>query len=259
MLADVIASLRSTIGPGLRGLYLAGSYADRSALQLSDLDLIAVLQEGSDAELAQRVAEECTHRSPIRLDLAALTTAAIAERFVALVPAFRLGTVLVYGADVREEVPLPTIDAFAAAWADRARRFMLRIRRLDTAEGPLGYPDPDGTFFGYDRATVSAWYPVGTTQSTKELVTIVGSAATALIARVGGRYVTTKSECVRLYADRVGDEWTDLVVGIHDLCRTRLTYGVPSSDAERSELREVCEKVLGFENHTIRAFARTDE
>jgi predicted nucleotidyltransferase len=256
VLSDVVESLRRAIGPDLRGLYLAGSYADRSAVPLSDLDLIAVLREGSDERLAERVAEECAQRSAIRLDLAAVTTRAIVERFVALVPAFRLGTVLVWGADVREEVPLPTIDAFAAAWADRARRFMLRIRRLDAAEGPFGYPDPEGEFFGYDRATVSTWYPPGTTQSTKELVAIVGGAATALVARVGGAYVTTKAECVQLYADRVGDEWTDLVLGIHHLCRTRLNYGLPTSKAERSELRELCAKVLPFENHVLGEFAR---
>src|SRR6266540_3123080 len=106
VLADVVASLHKAIGPDLRGLYVAGSYAERSAVPLSDLDLIAVLQEGSDEQLAGRAAEECAERSPIRLDLVTLTASAIAERFVALVPAFRLGTVLVYGADVREEVPL---------------------------------------------------------------------------------------------------------------------------------------------------------
>jgi len=256
VLADVVASLHKAIGPDLRGLYVAGSYASRSAVPLSDLDLSAVLQEGSDEQLAGRVAEECAGRSPIRLDLVTLTASAIAERFVALVPAFRLGTVLVYGADVREEVPLPSLDAFAAAWADRAREFMFRIRRVETAEYPLTYPDPEEEFFGHDRATISDWYPPGTTRSTKELVAIVGSAATALVARVGGAYVTTKTECVRLYADRVGDEWTYLVRRIHDLCRTRLNYGVPSSKAERSELRGMCAKVLAFENHMLMTVGR---
>jgi hypothetical protein len=61
---------------------------------------------------------------------------------------------------------------------------------------------------------------------------------------------------VQLYADRVGDEWTDLVLGIHHLCRTRLNYGLPTSKAERSELRELCAKVLPFENHVLGEFAR---
>ncbi len=73
VLEDVVASLDKAIGPDLRGLYVAGSYASRSAVPLSDLDLIAVLQEGSDEQLAGRVAEECAGRSPVRLDLVTLT------------------------------------------------------------------------------------------------------------------------------------------------------------------------------------------
>lgn len=254
VLTDVVASLGRVMGPKLRALYLAGSYVDRTAVPLSDLDLVAVLDDASDEPWARRVAAECGERSPIRVDIAALTTAAIAERSVALIPAFKQGTVLLAGTDVREEVRLPSIDAFAKAWADRARMFMLRIRRLDTAAPPLAYPDAEGEFFGYDRATISEWYPSATTRSTKELVAIVGSAATALIAQVGGVYVPTKSACVRLYADRVGDEWTDLIARVHELCRTQLNYGVPVGRVERSELRETCAKVLDFENHMLGKF-----
>lgn len=254
VLADIAASLGTTLGQDLRGLYLAGSYADRTAVALSDLDVIAVLHEGIDVELVRRVARECGERSPIRIDLAAVTTNDIAERFTALVPAFKEGTLLVSGEDVRDEVALPTIDAYASAWAGRARSFMLRIRGLETAERPLAYPDSGGEFFGYDRATISEWYPPGTTRSTKELAAIVGSAATALVAKVGGVYVTTRSACVRLYADRVGDEWTDLVGRVDDLCRTQLSYGVPVTRADRSELREMCTRVLAFENHVLGRF-----
>jgi hypothetical protein len=254
VLSDVVASIREAVGSSLRSVYIAGSYADGTAVPLSDVDVIAVLRQGSDEQLTRHVASECAQRSPIRLDLAALTTTAIAEGSVALVPAFRLGTVLVYGVDVRDEVVMPDLDEYAAAWADRARSFMSRIRHVQDVERPLSYPDATGEFLGYDRATISEWYPPETLRSTKELVAIVGSAATALVAQVGGAYVPTKAACVQAYVDQVGDEWTDLIRDVHDLCRTRLKYGVPVGGVARSELRELCERVLAFENHALAQF-----
>ena len=137
VLADVVASLHGAIGANLMSIYVAGSYAERDAVPLSDLDVIAVLEERTDQELARRIANECIARSPLRLDLVALTAPAIEERFVALVPAFKRATLLVYGVDVREQVTLPSVDVFAAAWAERARSLMFRIRHLAVAEPPL--------------------------------------------------------------------------------------------------------------------------
>jgi predicted nucleotidyltransferase len=255
IIADVVSSFAAAMAGRVRGFYVAGSYAEGKPVPGSDIDLIVVLREKSDEELARGVSEACVARSPVRLDLVALTAEALAERFIPLVPAFKMGTLLVAGEDVRDELSLPPLAAYAAAWADRARRFMSRIRRVEveTIRPSLGYPDPRGEFFGYDRATIAEWYPPSTTRSTKELVAIVGSAATSLIALRGGAYVPTKGRCAPLYAEHIGDEWTGLVSKVHAFCRERLGYGVPEILHERIELRAICAKVLGFERHALAA------
>jgi hypothetical protein len=255
IIADVVSSFATAMADEVRGFYVAGSYAEGTPVPGSDIDLIAVLRKNSDEELARRVAEACVARSPIRLDLVALTAEALAERFMPVIPAFKMGTLLIAGEDVREELSLPPLAAYGAAWADRARRFMSRIRRaeVETVQPTLGYPDPTGEFFGYDRATIVEWYPPGTRRSTKELVAIVGSAATSLIALRGGAYVPTKGRCAPLYAERIGDEWTELVSEVHAFCREHHRYEIPEKPDERLELRAICAKVLGFEQHALAA------
>jgi len=254
VIADVVEAYASELPGVVRGIYVAGSYAEGLPVPTSDIDLVAVLREGADQERARDIATACASRSPIRLDLVPLTTANLAAGFLALIPAFKYGTLLVYGEDVRDELPLPPLDAFAAAWAERSRRFMGRIRNVDSITPPLEYPDPDGEFYGYDRATIAEWYPPGTTQSTKELVAIVGSAATALVALEGGAYVPSKGKCAALYAERVGDEWTSLVHQAHAFCRERLHYRIPESQTDRVTLRQLSAEVLAFEEHFLREF-----
>src|SRR5438552_3232405 len=93
----------------------------------NDRNAGAVLREDVDQELAREIANACASSSPIRLDLVPVTAAGLAADFLALVPSFKYGTLLMSGADVRDELPLPSLDAFAAAWAERGRRFMARI------------------------------------------------------------------------------------------------------------------------------------
>lgn len=257
MIGDVVASFMSAVPDAVRGFYVAGSYAEGRAVPASDIDLVVVLREGADEEVARRLAEACVKRSPLRLDLVALTSIALADR-VALVPSFKEATLLVCGEDIRGELVVPPLPVFASAWADRARRFMARIRRLEAVDIPLEYPDPAGEFFGYDRATIAQWYPNGIARSTKELVAIVGSAATALVALRGRTYVTSKGRCAPLYAERVGDRWTQLVRDVHELLRERLEYNVPTVDADRARLRAISADLLGFERHALQEFARLE-
>jgi hypothetical protein len=253
ILEDVIAAYSGGMPGAVRGFYVAGSYAEGMPVPASDIDLVAVLRDGADEEFARQIAETCASRSPIRLDLVPVTIAALAARFQALVPSFKQGTLLVFGEDVRDEIQLPPLAAFAEGWADRARSFMARIRRVEALVLPPEYPDPAGEFFGYDRATISPWYPPGTRQSTKELVAIVGSGATALIA-TRGAYVPSKGKCAPMYEEFVGDNWTGLVRDVHDYCRGRFHYSIPDAEDDRRTLRRICEKVLAFETVVIKRF-----
>lgn len=79
----------------------------------------------------------------------------------------------------------------------------------------------------------------------------VGWTATALIALATGRYVRDKSACVDLYREHVGDQWTELVVGVHELCRNQWHYRIPAAEEDRHRLRELCEQALAFQNHFL--------
>lgn len=87
--------------------------------------------------------------------------------------------------------------------------------------------------------------------STKLLVASVGWTATAIVALRSGLYVPDKAACVELYRKHVADRWTGFVAQVHELCRNRWHYRIPSEDADRQTLRALCNRALDFQNHFL--------
>jgi hypothetical protein len=115
---------------------------------------------------------------------------------------------------------------------------------------PLGHIDPYGAFYGFDQWLIPG--PGGVDiPSTKVLVATVGWTATALIALQTGRYVRDKSASVELYHEHVGDQWSEFVASVHELCRNRWHYRIPTAERDRRRLRELCEQALAFQNHFL--------
>jgi hypothetical protein len=85
----------------------------------------------------------------------------------------------------------------------------------------------------------------------EKLVATVGWTATALIALQTGRYVRDKSASVELYHEHVGDQWSEFVASVHELCRNRWHYRIPTAERDRRRLRELCEQALAFQNHFL--------
>lgn len=239
----------------LRAIYVLGSHADGTAVPDSDADIVVLLRglfaAGEHESLLQAV-QSTVVSAPFRVDLTVSDEAPGGRaRFI---PVLKFGSLLAWGEDIRDRIELPAFDAYLRDTILSACWFFGIARGAQPSRYPLDWPDPDMEFLGYEVARVSSWYGPGVTRGTRELVSSVGRAAAALIALRTHRFVPTRAEAVRGYGEHIGDEWSDLVSNVHDACRHRWQHRVPEGAADRRELRRICEKVLPFENHALKAF-----
>ncbi|MEO7000454.1 MAG: hypothetical protein ABI068_01440, partial [Ktedonobacterales bacterium] len=131
-----------------------------------------------------------------------------------------------------------------SSWWRVARLFA----RSDVITLPLEYPEPAARYLGYTCRSVRL--PDGHEEpGTRDLIRLTGWAATALLAHQSGVYVARKGECHTLYRQHIGGEWADLLDDIYTLCRLRWSYRIPSNTTEQQQLRDLCERTLGFEQY----------
>ncbi len=246
-------ALRGLVGvfetdfPGrVRGYYVEGSHASDTAVAASDLDLTIVFkgsfQAGHDndegeRERAARLTASYGAASVVECDAEIVDEEELRR---GVYPAFKLASRLVYGDDVRDAVPLLPLDEWtrqrmhAACWLIvglYGRPCPLRL--------PIDYPDPTGKFYGYDHRPVRL--PDGrSVPTTRDLIRVIGWAATALVALQAGRYVARKRDCHVLYRACIGDEWTALLDDIDTRCRGEWGYLVPDDPYQRRDLRDIC-------------------
>ncbi|GHO95589.1 hypothetical protein KSF_056370 [Reticulibacter mediterranei] len=250
-------ALRATIGifeqafPGqIRACYIEGSYADQSAVFTSDIDLVIVLKgEASGGQKrADALARHCCALSAVELDIGVADENTLA---VGVPPYFKMGSLLIYGEDIRDELPLVSLPQWTR---DRMHSSLWRtvhlFNRPTVIQYPLDYPDPLDEFYGYDRRKLRL--PDGKeVNCTRDLIRLTGWSATALLAYRAGRYVTRKSECYRAYQESFQDEWGQLLEDIYIYCRGKWHYLLPADHAERRKLREICARTLAFENYFL--------
>jgi predicted nucleotidyltransferase len=250
-LAEVVAALGAAFGERLRGVYLVGSHAVGEAIPGSDIDLLALFKGRQSAEEQARFAEvrqACKGRCALALDM----TSQGEERLLAVGGVwFQTASRLLAGDDIRPRVPCKPVESHARDLMHSVLPLLARVRGDPPALAPpLGYPDPAGALYGYDRREVrvgSAIRSVGT----KDLVSNTLAIANALTLRAAGRYVGDgrKADIPREYRRQIGDQWSALVEAVFERCRVAWGYAVPEDAVERAELRALCEGVLGFENH----------
>lgn len=250
----VDAILRGVIGlielqfPGrVRGYYLQGGYADGSAVPASDIDLRVVFQGelgAEEQERCTRLIDCCRLISPIALDSAPEGEASLLR--VGAVR-FQHGTRLLYGEDIRPQVPLKPLAAYVRDTLHTAFLLSARVRgNPPVLSMPLDYPDPAGEFYGYDRRRQrgsDGWVGAGT----KDLVATATAIASGLVG-LAGHYTTSKTDSVAQYRRQIGGAWADYLDEVMDLCRGRWGYRVPDSPEERVRLRELCRRSLAFEH-----------
>lgn len=246
-IGEVIAAFVERFPQRMHSCYALGSYADGSAIAASDLDLTVVFAGAlapDERAAAGALAARCVERSAVELDIE-LTDER--EVMAGVRPTFRLGSALVYGEDIRERAPLMSLDAWTR---DRMHSSWWRVARLFARPAvvalPLEYPEPADAFRGYTRRTLRL--PDGAeAPCTRDLIRLVGWAATGLLALQCGVYVARKRDAHTLYRERIGGEWAQLVAETYTLCRQRWGYLIPAEPAERARLQRLCDQTLGFE------------
>lgn len=243
--------------PGrLIAVYVLGSYADASAVVTSDLDLVLIIADrfrvGEHARI-QAIVAECAAQEEGELDIAVVDEDSLRA---GVSPTLKLGSRLLWGADLCEHLPLMPLDAWTR---DRMHSSCWRLAGLFSRPlpltMPLGYPDPDDEFYGYTRRLTHL--PGGElTPGTRDLMRAGGWMATALVAYQAGQYVPTKRACATMYRDYIGDEWAGLLDDLSEWVRSAWQYRIPAHEEDRAMLRAICTRALGFENHFLTLYRR---
>jgi hypothetical protein len=249
LLRKIVTHFEAVFPGRVRGYYVIGSYGDGSSVSTSDLDLDIVfkgrLAEEAERTLARDLCAALQAQTDFELDLDIGDEEGLRN---GLPPNLKFAGLCVYGEDIRDQVQLMPLVAWAR---DRMHSSYYRLGslfgRTAPVRAPLTFPDPVGEFHGYDRRPIrladGALAP-----STRDLIRATGWAATALIAVRAGRYVARKSECHRVYQEVIGDEWAPLLTAIYEDCRQRWNYRIPTEPTDRALLRRLCARTLDFEN-----------
>jgi len=242
--------------PGrIRAYYAEGSYADRTAITTSDIDLVLIFKDRfvDEAErgMARRLGGYCASLSAIEFDLEIVDEQQARRNAF---PTLKLASVLLYGTDIRDQLALPSISAWTRDRMYAAYWLIVKVfNRPPLVRYPLGYPQPDAAFFGYDQRMLRL--PDGAqVRCTRDLVRVTGWAATALIALQTGTYVVRKRDCHLRYQQLIGDQWSDLLRVIYTRCKHEWGYRIPAAPADQRALRDMCVRTLEFENHFLCVF-----
>lgn len=248
-----LVGIFETAFPGrLHSYYVDGSYVDGTVVTTSDVDLTIVFREcfrdAAEQHRAEDLAGYCAALSGIELDIAITDDATLAH---GVYPSLKMSSLCLYGEDRRDHLPLLPLDEWTRQRMHAAVWLLVHVlHRPPVVTTPLGYPDPLGPFYGYDRRTVRT-AEGGERHSTRDLVRVTGWIATALVAYQAGVYVARKRDCHRAYRHHIGDAWATLLDTIYQRCRTDWGYLVPDEEADRQALRALCEETLRFENHFL--------
>lgn len=239
----------------IRGYYLEGSYANRTALTTSDIDLV-ILFKGSFIDKAERekagqMARDYDAVTEIELDIDFLDEKEISK---GVPPSLKIGSRVLFGEPIAESLPLVSVAQWGRERMHAAYWLMVNVfNRPDNVTYPLGYPKPESEFYGYTERKIR----LATGReicSTRDLIRVMGWAATALIAQLGSQVVTSKQECHILYRKYINDEWAWFVEALYTQCREEWQYRIPEQASERYKLRHLCQQAVGFENHFLRLY-----
>jgi predicted nucleotidyltransferase len=247
VIATIVDLLVSRRGDSIRSIYLFGSYHDGTALDTSDVDLAIVTDEPSRDVLLDLLKADLAAAGIMGVDI-------ILFDYDQLIEAghFRIerGTRLLFGEDVRPRLPPTTLDAYLRRYGQGPVNYMTDVlRRRHDIQPPLGYPDPDGELFGYDRDVLP---PGGRrAHNVKAMVSCACWIASMLVGIRTGRMTTTKPEAIRAYQEAIADGWTPLVTEMYASGRQRWHYLVPQDPAERRQLRSRCQRMLSLERHYL--------
>ncbi len=253
-LQNIIETFETKFPQRIRAYYVEGSYADANSVTTSGLDVLLIFKnrfENDELQKAEDLAKKCESESKLELDIECEDEQRLAH---GVSPTLKLGGSFIYGEDIRDTLSLVPIEEWTR---DRMHSSLWRAvhlcNRSSIIRYPLPYPDPQAEFYGYD-ARMLRLSNGQEVHCTRDLIRLVGWSATAMIAFKAGRYVVRKSECHKIYQVCFHDEWGQLLQEIYELCRGKWSYLIPDNLKERQQLRAICERTLGFENHFLQVY-----
>ncbi len=251
---EVIQVYEKSFPGQIAACYVEGSYADQTFLPTSDIDLVIVFRSRfANADVRQAAEQVWTshHAGMQEVDITVVDEDSLRE---GVSPNLKLGGRLIYGQDVCSLYPLLPIAAWARERMHAAYWLLVNVyHRQIPLQLPLSFPSPSDEFYGYANRTVRL-ADGQEVACTRNLVRTTGWATTALLALQVGQYVARKRDCVRLYHDHIGDEWTLLLEEIVTFCRDEWQYLIPTRLQARTHLRSICERTLHFEQHFLRHY-----
>lgn len=239
----------------IAGYYVEGSYADRTYVATSDIDMAIVfgnhLAHGEVRRTAERLWVTSAHASTMEVDITVVDEDSLHE---GVYPTLKLGSQLIYGQDVCSKYPILPLEAWTRERMHAAYCLLVAVYQRPTPiHLPLVFPKPEDEFYGYANRMVRL--PDGKeVPCTRNLVRTTGWAATALLALQAKQYVVRKRDCSRLYRHFIGDEWSSLLEEISTHCRGEWQYLIPAERRDRQRLRALCERTLHFEQHFLTAY-----
>jgi hypothetical protein len=247
--------------PGrIRACYLTGSYAEGNAVEWSDIDVYVLFKDAFVSEEEAAQAEQLGHTlaplTPLRLDLHAGSEQSLDSLPGFLRAAVKQTSVLLYGEDTRERMSLPGREDYTRDATAVALQFLLELHQVEHITYPLAYPDPDGVFFGYDQLQVlsDSSDRASARPGIRLLVESACRMGTALLAFKTDCSVSTKRESAQTYRERINDEWAPFLEAMFEKGKLCWSYNLPEQIEERAQLRVLCERMLPFENHYLRAY-----
>lgn len=252
VIREIITHFESSFPNQIAGYYVEGSYADQTAVATSDLDLIIVFRQAlastEEKAQAERVQAACQQLSAIELDLTITDILYLREHAD---PMFKIGARLLYGKEIRDEIPLIPITTWAHQRMQAAYWLMINVfQRPKPVYAPLTFPQPTPPFYGYTNRTMRL-ADGSTIPTTRNLIRVTGWIATARIAYQAQHYVVRKRDCVMTYRQVINDEWTGLLEQIDQRCRTAWHYRIPNAPVEQAELETIVTQTLAYENHFL--------
>jgi hypothetical protein len=266
MLEAVVGRFEQAFPNQVTGYYVTGSWCNDAALfnpvdptNSSDVDLHAIFRDRlspSEQERFWQVLGDCQRISPVPLevhtpseqDLDGYWDVALKQRGL-----------LVYGADIRDKIVLPSLEhhlqramTYPPYPMALVRGQELSIQQEPHLEYPLTYPDPDHPFYGY---TEPAGYIVPATgPTTGAIVSTATWAATILLAVQAQCIVGTKRDAVEKHQQIIGDDWSTLISEVFTQCKLNWHHRIPEDAVAQAHLRELCERMLDLENHLLELY-----
>jgi predicted nucleotidyltransferase len=241
------------IFPGrIRAIYLSGSYTGADATPASDIDGLVVFHGDLTDEESRRFANamhRLSQRSGVLVDLGPRGERDLYRQ--GELPAKAASRRLICGDDVRAAVPAMPLWHYTSLIMRGSWFYFSLVRGAESRLAyPLGYPDPAGEFFGYERNglhSLDGWVGPGL----KAFVGGMTLAASTLVAIKAAVGVVTSADSVASYRTYVSDRWTNWLAEVYGQCKVRWAYGIPQSPPERQALRELCHQALDYENHYL--------